>query len=173
MERPMTNEFIPIGNVIAADIRDLKQAGLLLPLQKSDQTILVIDWGGTMHGVMLTGDHAFINFPVNVRNPHVGLFVPEPEILVDFSSATNGIGHEYEEGMLILEQGQLSVVSSPVGERFGDPQKVPLWSKVAGGSEAAKVAFTCWGIGVREGTGFRNLWEWQKLAKATVMFSDS
>lgn len=168
----MTSNLTPIGNAIAADIRDLKQSGLLLPIRKSDQAILVTDWSGQMHGVMLTGEHAFINFPVNVRNAHAGLFVPEPEILVDFSAATNGVGHEYEEGMLILEQGQLSVVASPVGERFGDPQKVPLWPKVVGGSEAAKVAFTRWGVGIREGDGFRNLWEWQKVAKSTVMFSD-
>ena len=168
----MTSIFLPIGNAIAADIRDLKQSGFLHPVRQRDPALLLTDWDGTMHGIVLTGAHDFMFFPVKIENPHTGLFVPAPEILIDFSSAETGAGYERRNGDLLLEKGKLSIIAIRVGDHFPDPIPVPLWPTVTGGSDAAKVVFTRWEIGVRDGDRFVTLWERKAVAKSTVAFSE-
>lgn len=165
--------LVPLGAATASDVRDLKRPGLMLPVGNHDETLLLTNWDGEMHGVMLTGEHAFIFWPINVKSPHFGLFLPEPEILVDVASATSGVGCEHDEGVLILGRDALSVVASRAGDQFSNPLLVPLWKKVEAGSEGAKIAFTRWGIGLPEGDGFRTLWEWRKPAKSTVEFYEN
>ena len=155
----MADDLIPLGGSIAIDIRDTKQSGIVLPVRSHDETMLLTDWDGEMHGMMLTGDHSFIYFPVSLKNPHTGLFIPEPEILIDTSSAVNGLGREHDEGVLILSKDHLSVVGRRAGDQFGDPALVPIWKAIHGGSQAAKVAFTSWGIGIPNGAGYRTLWK--------------
>ena len=155
----MTNDLTPLGDATASDIRDLKVSGLLLPTRKNDETLLVTQWDGKGFGVMLTGHHSFIYFLVDLRNPREGLFIPEPEILVDFSSACRGDEKLYNEGTLILDQNQVSVIAKLAGDDFANPTKVPLWHHVVGGSETASVGFSRWGIGIYEGDNLNVLWE--------------
>lgn len=152
------SSLVSLGKAIATDIREVKQPGLLLPIRKHDETLMLVDWDGKMHGVMLTGTHAFIYFPITLQRSHEGLFVPETEVLVDFSSATTAVGRDEDEGLLVLEANKLSVIGKEVGKQFAYPQYVPLWTKVYGGSEATKAAFTEWGIGIRVGDTQRVLW---------------
>ncbi|MFT4027947.1 MAG: hypothetical protein QM676_14275 [Novosphingobium sp.] len=166
----MSDKYLPLGNATASDIRDLKQPGLLLPMRADDPTLLVTKWDEEMYGVMLTGVHAFVHFPITIRSSQIGLFLPQAEILIDFSSRSSSVSLEGVPGTLVLQQNRLSAISNPVGEQFADPDLVPLWQNVAGGSDAAKVAFTRWGIGIRNGEGFHALWERQQQAKSTVAF---
>lgn len=168
----MTSDLFPLGNAVAADLREIKQAGLLLPLRKSDQTILVTEWDNTMHGVMLTGAHDFIFFPIKLDYPQTGLFVPLPDIVIDFSTVEKSIGYEHRNGDLLLEQDKLSIIATRTGDHFHDPQPVPLWTHVAGGSQAVNAVFTRWAIGVRSGDQFQTLWERKAVAKSTVAFSE-
>ncbi|HEX6375947.1 MAG TPA: hypothetical protein VFZ91_09510 [Allosphingosinicella sp.] len=151
--------LMPLGDATARDIRDIKQPGFVVPVRQRDETLLITKWGDEMCAIMLTGEHSFIFFPISLRSPHTGLFIPAPEILIDLSSATDARNIDQERGLLILAQNSLSVVASKAGDQFGDPQPVPLWRVVDGGSEAASVAFAKWGIGIRQGDGFRTLWE--------------
>lgn len=157
-------KLAPIGNAIACDIRELKEPGLLLPIRKSDEIVAITRWDDVMYGIMLTGPQAFIYFTINIRNPHEGLFIPSPEIVVDRTTASRGVNHENEEGAAILEQDKFSVVATLAGDRFADPQLVPLWATVSGGSSGAKVAFTRWGLGLRHGEKLDELWVREPLS---------
>ena len=160
------NPFMRLGNATASDIRNLKQPGLLLPIRKNDDPVILVNWDGVMHGVMLTGGHAFVHFPINLKRSHEGLFLPDVEVLLDVSSATSAAGRDEDEGLLILEENKLSVIARDVGDRHAFPQLVPLWTTVNGGSETTKVAFTRWGIGVPEGDTHRVVWQHEVTGKA-------
>jgi hypothetical protein len=156
--------MIPLGAATASDIRDLKQPGFVAPIRERDQAMLVTKWGDEMCAVLLGGEHSFMFFPISLRSPHTGLFFPSPEILVDLSSAKDARNAEQEQGLLILAEDLLSVVATKAGDQFGDPQPVSLWKTVEGGSDAAKVAFARWSIGLPRGDGFHILWERGKPA---------
>lgn len=164
----MSAEFFPLGNAIAADIRDIKQPGLLLPLRASDPVMLLTDWGGRMHAVMLNGSHDFMFFEVKIDHSRTGLFVPEPEIIFDFSSLERGAGFEQKLGNLLLEENKLSIVAARIGDGFRDSQSVPLWPSVTGGSRSAQVVFPRWALGVQVGSGIQKLWERSPVAETTV-----
>lgn len=155
----MSFEFFPLGNATAADIRDIKQAGLLLPLRKTDPVMLLTEWDGKMYAVMLTGSHDFMFFEVKIDHSRTGLFIPEPEIMFDFTSLERGVGYEQKLGDLLLEENKLSIVGARIGDGFRDSHSVPLWPSVTGGSRSAQVVFTKWALGVQVGTGFQKLWE--------------
>lgn len=151
--------LLPLGSTTASDIRELKQPGFVLPVRDNDPRMLITLWGSDMHAVILTGDNAFLSFPITLRSPHTGLFFPQAEILVDFSTPTDVRNANEERGLLILTQDSLSVVATQAGDHFSDPRPVPLWQTVEGGSAEAKVAFSHWGVGIRRGDGFHILWE--------------
>lgn len=154
----MDSAYLPYEGQTASDIRHLKQAGLFLPIRQNDFPIAITIWEGTTFGIKLGGSDAFASFPLSIRSPHAGLFIPEPEILIDFGSAISGLGEE-TRGLLILSDNSLSVVAQPVGDRFADPSPVPLWTNVERGSEGISVGFTRWAIGVKAGQGHHILWE--------------
>jgi hypothetical protein len=151
--------LLPLGAATASDIRDIKQPGLVLPIREQDQRLLITEWDDKIYAVMLTGEYAFLFFPVSLQSPHTGLFIPTPEILVDFASATDARNRDGDVGLLILEQNSLSVIASQAGSQMAQPQPVPLWKSIEGGSEAARVAFTRWAIGIHQGENYRILWE--------------
>lgn len=158
--------LVPLGKAIATKIRDVKTPGLMLPMREHDETLMLVSWENAMHGVMLTGPQAFIFFRVLPQSPHSGLFIPEPDILVDMSSAASAVGRDEDEGVLFLSQGLLSVIGKGAGNAFSYPQPIPLWTEVHGGSEATKVAFTRWGIGIPKGDNHRVLWQHEFKARA-------
>lgn len=164
----MTSEFVPIGTAIAADIRDVKCPGLLLPLRQHDPAMLLTNWDGKIHAIMLTGPNDFMFFDVKIDHSKTGLFVPDVEILIDFSSAEKSAGYEQRLGDLLLEKNKLSIIGGRIGDGFRDPQPVPLWPAVAGGSQSAKVAFTRWALGVRSGEGFHQLWVRNLVSETTI-----
>ena len=168
----MISNLLPIGGAIAADIRDLKQSGVLLPVRKNDPTLLITDWGGTINAIFLTGPQDFIFFPVTIKHSRTGLFIPVPEIVIDYASAVTGIGHDMRNGELLLEKDKLSIIATPVGNQFAEAQPVSLWPVINGGSDDAKVVFTKWAIGVRNGDSFTTLWERSNHPKATVAFTE-
>ena len=150
--------FSPLGGATASDIRNIKKPGLVLPVRKRDEKLLVFPWDGEMFAMMLTGKHAFSYFSISLQSPHQGLFLPQVEVLVDFDSAVEGMGRSEDKGVLLLEQGKLSVIGEKAGHSFGDGHPVPLWMDVEGGSEGSQVAFERWAIGVRENDKHRILW---------------
>ncbi|WP_417619599.1 hypothetical protein [Parasphingorhabdus sp.] len=157
----ITGIYSPLGKAIASDVRNIQRPGIVLPVKKRDETLVMLDLDDQMVAMIMTGPHSFHHFSVSLRSAHNGFFVPEPEILIDFSSVSDGTGRQEEMGLLFLEQNKLSVVSSKAGDNFGDPHLVPLWSDVDGGSEGAKVAFSRWAIGIKDGDNYQVLWEYE------------
>ena len=155
----MEADYRPLGEAAVFDIRNIKVGGLLLPTRARDETMLVLMWDDARYGVYLTGDHAFIYWKVILDRAKSGLFIPEPEIRVDFSSIVSARGHEEENGLLVLSNDALSVIATPVGNDRFDAQPVPLWGKVAPGEADENLAFTKWAIGVQNGNDFDILWE--------------
>lgn len=149
---------MPLGDVTASDIRDLKRPGLMLPIAENDSPYLVVEQGGTRVTMALEGNQAFLFYPISLKTPRSGLFVPEPKILVDFSSATEGGALSDQKGTLILSEDSLCVIANHASG-MGEPQCLPLWQTISGGSDAVKVAFTRWGLGLRQGDTVRTLWE--------------
>lgn len=155
----MDPAYLPYGGQTASDIRHLKQAGLFLPVRENDIPIAITIFDGTPFGIKLSGSDAFASFALSIRSPHSGLFIPEPEILIDFASAISGLGQQETKGLLILSDNSLAVVARPVGDHFADPYPIPLWTKVNRGSEGISVGFTRWAIGVKTGQDHHILWE--------------
>jgi hypothetical protein len=142
----MTSEFLPLGRVSANDIRSVQESGLMLPIREQDPPLLVTSAGGGTTTIILSGGRAFSYFTANLKSPHYGLFLPDVEIVVDFSSATTAGALIQTSGVLILDQTSLAIVAKPNGDEYADPQLVPLWTTVEQGAEAARVAFPRWGV---------------------------
>jgi len=153
--------YSTVGKATAGDIRNIKERGILLPIRSGDEKMIIFPWEDQMCALALTGPHAFLHFPVSAKTPHKGLFISDIEILVDFESATDALGMDDTMGLLILKQDKLSLIGKLVGDGFNSPHEVPLWISIDGGSDTAKIAFTRWAIGMREGDEHRILWEYE------------
>ncbi|WP_226663715.1 hypothetical protein [Alteriqipengyuania lutimaris] len=160
------NRFVPLADMSASDIRNVTAPGLMLSIRERQPHVLILDWDGAKYALKLDGPDAFGFFPVSAKTPHDGLYVPNVEILVDLDSRGIGRGRDEDKGVLILEEGQLFVLGKQVGDGWSDPRPVPLWTKVAGGSEGARVAFDRWAIGLQEGDDYRILWSYEFKPKA-------
>lgn len=155
------NNFVTLDDLTASDIRNVTPPGLMLSIREKQPSVLILDWEGQKYGLKLDGDDPFAFFPISAKTPHDGLFVSNVEILVDFNSRGNGRGRNEHGGVLVLEKDQLYVIGRPVGEDWLNGREVPLWPKIDGGSDSAKVAFGSWAIGVKMGDDYRILWSYE------------
>lgn len=154
----MEEKFAPLGNASASDIRNISSSGLVLPIRRNDPPLLVFPWGEGSFALKLAGDDAFGYFPISLKTPYEGVFLPDVEIMIDFASLTTGRGHQEHKGILILEKDKLSVMGIAVGNAWADCVQVPLWMEVNGGSDDAKAAFTRWAVGLKVGNDYRIMW---------------
>ena len=151
--------LLPLGRAIAADIKTIREPGLLFPVRERDGLLLMIDVGGQWHGFVLSGQHAFVHFPVVAQSSHKGLFVPDIEVVIDYASGTSDSRYTERLGALVLRENELCVVASRAGNSYFDAAPLPLWTKVHGGSGSASLAFKKWGLALRDGERLRPLWQ--------------
>ncbi len=146
----MESQLLPLGRATGSEIRTVTESGLVLPVRQRDEKLLLTNADGQMLAIMLTGRFAFSYFPVDLKTPHFGIFLPDVEILVDFTSAIMNPPTDMR-GALVLDQNSLGLVASRVGPGFYDPHPIRLWTQVEKGSDSGNVVFGRWGVALRDG----------------------
>lgn len=159
---------LPLSLLQPVDIRRVREPGIVLPIQPSDQTIAITLWDENPFALLLDGPHSFTFFQIDERSRFSGLFIPTPQVVVSVSSATRGEAVWQQRGTLILEGGRANVVGCRAGDHWGDSVNVPLWQEIDfQGAERTTVGFTQWCLRVVDGHEKRVVWRSQGQADQT------
>jgi hypothetical protein len=155
----MNTGLVPIGRIAATDIREVTTPGLFFPLRASEPIMFLTGEAGGKLALKLNTDDAFNQFPISLKTPCQGMFVPDVEIRVDVTTAMDATGLTDKRGNLILTDNEVQLVVGRVGDEWTDPAPFGLSIKVPAGSDAVRIAFKSWAIGIVHEDEFLTLWK--------------
>jgi hypothetical protein len=155
----LSDQLITIGRIIASDIREAEGTGLFFPVKPSDPALLLVGEANSRHAIKLSGSDCYNRFPISLKTACAGLFVPDTELRVDLSSRADASKLSDTRGTIILSGESLALVCGIVGDTWSDPEPFELPFAITSGSDATRIAFARWTIGIVQDDKYVPIWE--------------